>query len=184
MKKVFFVGAPASGKTTTARDFALEHGMHHLSSGDVARAIAKTDDKIRQALERGEYIPPEKMDRLMMSLINENRNIAVVIDGYPRYFEQLADILANFPSWSCSFVVVECPIGELARRHDERGRYTTGSFDDRIHRYMEQTHPMVKWLKKYKRSVSVSTFGYSRSEVIQRVNSSIMLMDAINVEAI
>ncbi len=176
--KIFLVGPPAGGKTVTGQDLAGRYGLDHLSSGDVARVLGNSDPKIAEALKRGEFIPPAQMDSLMLGhLLTTGHQ---VIDGYPRYFEQLADINTHFNAKECSFVVVSCPEAVIRERHAARGRAESGDIDDRLQRYREFTQPMVKWLERYSRTVWVSTYDNNRADVVRIITDGINRMNGFN----
>lgn len=125
---LFLIGEPGVGKSETARFLSELLAAGVVYGGDVARKLAETDEEVRLALEAGERVPPEKMDRLMVQTVWEARGKRrtdvpaahhVVVDGYPRYMEQLTDVLVQGPIKAdrVQFVHLRCdPVVALKRR--------------------------------------------------------------------
>lgn len=174
--KLFFIGPPAAGKTVVAQDMANRYGLHHLSSGEIARNLAERDEYIKNTLAAGNYAPADVMDRVMLTHILAVRE-PQAIDGYPRYFEQLLDIVTLCDTESLSFVVLTCDEDVLRARHAERGKLDVGEFDARMKRYHDKTAPMVNWLKRHRRTFEVSTSQFNRPDVTRLVTEKVNEMN-------
>lgn len=82
------LGLPGSGKTTASKIIAERLGLKYIGAGDVARTLAMRDEETRIELDNGRIAPPVKMREAMLAAIEPNS----ILDGYPRYMEQLADL--------------------------------------------------------------------------------------------
>lgn len=123
----------------------------------MARELAETDTETAIALASGEVGPPDKMDDLMLRKIVARAvaDGAVVVDGYPRYIEQIADLLL----WAAGtgrrqgigMVVLDCAPGATLRRcTGERARPddTRGPLSMRMRTWEEEGQRAVRWFEK------------------------------------
>jgi adenylate kinase len=101
--KLIFIGPPGSGKGTQAKRLAVQHGVPHISTGDMLReAIADDTDLGRQAapiMASGALVS----DDLMLGIIDErltksDAQRGFILDGFPRTLvqaEKLDTIVGN-----------------------------------------------------------------------------------------
>lgn len=101
--KLIFIGPPGSGKGTQAKRLAAQHGVPHISTGDMLReAIADGTELGRQAapiMASGALVS----DELMLGIIDERLAKAdaqrgFILDGFPRTLvqaEKLDTIVGN-----------------------------------------------------------------------------------------
>ena len=91
--KLIFIGPPGSGKGTQAKRLAAQHGVPHISTGDMLReAIADGTELGRQAapiMASGALVS----DDLMLGIIDERLAKAdaqrgFILDGFPRTLVQ------------------------------------------------------------------------------------------------
>lgn len=101
--KVIFIGPPGSGKGTQAKRLAAEHGIPHISTGDMLReAVADGTELGRKAapiMASGALVP----DDLMIGIIRDrlakpDAKKGFILDGFPRTVvqaEKLDGIVGN-----------------------------------------------------------------------------------------
>ena len=91
--KLIFIGPPGSGKGTQAKRLASQHGIPHISTGDMLReAIADETELGRQAapiVASGALVS----DDLMLGIIHdrlgkEDAKRGFILDGFPRTLVQ------------------------------------------------------------------------------------------------
>ena len=91
--KLIFIGPPGSGKGTQAKRLAAQHGVPHISTGDMLReAIADGTELGRQAapiMASGALVS----DDLMLGIIDErlakpDARRGFILDGFPRTLVQ------------------------------------------------------------------------------------------------
>jgi adenylate kinase len=91
--KLIFIGPPGSGKGTQAKRLAAQHGVPHISTGDMLReAIADGTELGRQAapiMASGALVS----DDLMLGIIDErlaksDAQVGFILDGFPRTLVQ------------------------------------------------------------------------------------------------
>ena len=144
---VFFMGRPGAGKSTIAKAYADITGADYISTGDVARRESKVDIVVNDALEAGDMAPREWMDGMMRSEMFNAEGLTV-FDGYPRYWQQLADILMYKMLFFVRvyFVNVECHCKTAMDRCARRGRADNDI--ERVETYLRDTRPTIDWVMK------------------------------------
>jgi adenylate kinase len=120
---VVLLGKTGSGKTTLAETLALRHGVPLISSGAIARQMARTDDSARVALERGMMAPEEAMRYVLHSELDkaETGSGGWVLEGFPRGMSQLICLLWWMDTRP-TFVHLVCPTMVCVERLRSRGR--------------------------------------------------------------
>lgn len=81
------MGPQGSGKGTQAKMLEERLGVHHVSSGDVLREMAKKDEKIRLVLERGELLPDDVIIPIVRNELEKHPG-GFILDGTPRNLSQ------------------------------------------------------------------------------------------------
>src|SRR5579862_8828805 len=132
-RAVIFLGPPGAGKGTQAKLAAKEHGIPHLSTGDMLRDhVARKTPLGQQAkliMERGELVP----DDLVLKMLEERISLpdcadGFVLDGFPRTLAQAQalDAILERKPWGRPVVVnFDVDRKQLMRRLT--GRRTCGT---------------------------------------------------------
>lgn len=146
-------GMAGTGKTTACETLAVNHRLRHIVAGDVARRLAMSDPEVQDALDKGQLAPKHKMNAEMYKQIEDaaTHGENVLLDGYPRYMEQMADLLlACFHHCvDFAFIVIECDdetaIARLAAR--ARNDDMPEQIRNRLKHFHEETYPVIKWMR-------------------------------------
>ncbi|HEV7200161.1 MAG TPA: adenylate kinase [Candidatus Limnocylindria bacterium] len=121
---VVLLGPVAAGKGTQASRAAEEHGMLHLSTGDLFRRAIRAGTPLGEIaqgyMRRGELVP----DEITVSMVGEalgepSAAGGVVFDGFPRTLEQakaLDLLLAEGGSAISTAILIEVPEEVLVDR--------------------------------------------------------------------
>jgi len=114
------MGAPGAGKGTQAERLAEELDLPHVSTGELFRAMLKSDSplarKLRRYVESGGLVP----DDIVVSMVEdrlrqEDAARGVILDGFPRTLAQaeaLDKMLQRAGTAVCAVPYIEVP-GEL-----------------------------------------------------------------------
>jgi adenylate kinase family enzyme len=149
-----FTGPPGAGKTTCGKGLSRFRQIKHVSAGDVARSLADTDLETREALVLGQVAPRAKMNQAM---IQELRNHFgqpgpryLIVDGYPRYMEQMADLLTVFAHHQIVIFNLQLSDTQAWLRLDNRRREddTIDAIQQRMTTFKEETQPMIEWASR------------------------------------
>ena len=122
-KIIVLMGAPGAGKGTQARLLQERLGLPQISTGDMFRALMKTEtplaEELRPILKEGRLVP----DELTMRIVRERTSQAdcragYVLDGYPRTTAQagMLEGLATEQGHALLAVLVDVPFDILERR--------------------------------------------------------------------
>jgi len=108
-KNLVLLGPPGAGKGTLAQRLASEHGLLHLSTGDVlrdevARATA-LGQRAKDYMDRGELVP----DELILSMVKERveGRSGILFDGFPRTLAQAEGLEKIAPIDAVIFLEVD-----------------------------------------------------------------------------
>ena len=93
MKAVILLGAPGSGKGTTAERVEKETGYTHISTGDMLREAVKAGTEVGKKadsyMQRGELVPDDVMIKVIEGRLDSgDKDAAYMFDGYPRTVAQ------------------------------------------------------------------------------------------------
>ena len=100
-KVVIVMGPPGTGKGTQCKLLCEKYGYVHFSTGDLCREYGKKNNKlgreIKAHMDKGNFVPDEFITKLINEKVQEPdvHNKIVLLDGYPRTFEQANGLLSN-----------------------------------------------------------------------------------------
>ena len=94
---IVLLGSPASGKGTQANLLCEKFNLYHLSTGDISRKLAETDQRVKEIIDSGKLIPAEEMTMHVINfLTNEKSDLKdILFEGFPRFITQY-EALDNF----------------------------------------------------------------------------------------
>lgn len=143
---VAIMGMPGSGKSTLGKRLVQKFDADLISAGDLARRLAEKDEETRIALEKGEMAPKEKMNREMRDILAAAilSGKSLILEGYPRYREQLADLLNLGEDENLAFIWIGCNDEVAYKRLNARGRDddTREAINRRILNFWSETYPI------------------------------------------
>jgi adenylate kinase len=98
--RVILFGPPGAGKGTHARLLSEKWKVPHFAAGDILRAHIREGTAIgkraKAIIERGELVPDELVNELMLSQLEKTEaKRGSILDGYPRTIGQ-AEALESF----------------------------------------------------------------------------------------
>ena len=150
-QRLLFLGPPGAGKGTQAERISAQHGLLHLSTGDLLRAEVRAGTPLGQEAEavmsRGELVS----DALVLAIVRERLLLhsgGWLLDGFPRNLEQaeaLDQLLAELGQSIEAAVLLELDDGLLVQRMLGRGRADDDEavIRNRLVVYQSLTAPLV-----------------------------------------
>jgi adenylate kinase len=184
------LGPQGSGKGTQAKRIATEHGIPHVSTGDMFRAaIADATElgrRVEPILSSGELVP----DELTVALIRERFSqpdaaSGFVLDGFPRNLTQaealdamLADIGRELDAVLFFDLADDVATERMLGRALEEGREddTPEVIARRLAIYHEQTEPVVERYRATGKLVPLHA-GRTIGEVAAEIEAALALVD-------
>lgn len=139
IKGIILVGAPCSGKSEVGKMAAQMLSAKYISSGDIAREIAKTDKTTDENLASGKMAQEDLMRAEISKVIDESMltNDIIILDGFPRFRDQADWLHNNFPGIDFKYAMVNVPLSQIIDRMHARGR--SGDTKERISYYYSVT---------------------------------------------
>jgi adenylate kinase len=155
---LLLLGPQGSGKGTQAKLVAADHGVPHVSTGDMFRASIAAGSELGRRVEpilaAGELVPDELTIELIRERLAEpDAAEGFVLDGFPRNLAQaraLDEMLAEIGRELDAILFFDLPDGvakeRMLRRAEEEGRTddTPETIARRLEIYHEQTVPVVE----------------------------------------
>lgn len=91
--RIIIMGPPGVGKGTEANMLEAQFNIPHVSTGDIFRALFRTEDPIgleaREYIDKGLLVPDELTNKIVETRFRTNDvHKGFIFDGYPRNVEQ------------------------------------------------------------------------------------------------
>lgn len=122
MKNIILIAPPAAGKGTLADRLKKEFDYDYISMGDILREEAKTNEVIKEKMERGILIDDSEV---LLSIKNKLAKVekSYILDGFPRTINQAKSydeyLLKNNKSLGV-VIYLDVPKEELVKRITSR----------------------------------------------------------------
>ena len=157
---VLVLGPQGSGKGTQAKRISADHGIPHVSTGDMFRAL--DDEKplgreVREIMDRGDLVPDEITIRMIRERLAEDDALeGFILDGFPRNLAQAEALDEMLREIGRSLdVIFFFDLDDATARQRALGRaHEEGRTDDtpetiarRLAVYHEQTEPVVEYYR-------------------------------------
>lgn len=187
MLNIVIFGAPGSGKGTQSDKIIAQHGVEHISTGDVLRAEINNNTELGQTAAKfindGKLVPDSLIiDMLAATLDAKGKDIkGVIFDGFPRTIPQaeaLDQMLAERGQKVSTVIGLEVEDDELIKRIILRGK-TSGRADDneetarkRLATYYSQTLPLKDFYVEAGKYAAIPGMG-SIDEIYTKIQQAI-----------
>lgn len=122
--RIIIMGPPGVGKGTEASMLEKQFNIPHVSTGDIFRALFRTDDpvgiKARAYMDQGLFVPDDVTNEVVKTRFREEDvRTSFLFDGYPRNIAQAKafdEFLAE-NGWEVDIVLnIESPEEEIIKR--------------------------------------------------------------------
>ncbi len=88
MKNIILIAPPAAGKGTLSKMLSDNLGYVGLSTGDILREKAQTDEVLREAMKTGKLIDDETVFAALEEKLDKLGDKPYILDGFPRTVKQ------------------------------------------------------------------------------------------------
>ena len=121
---IIMLGAPGSGKGTTAKVLAERTNLPHISTGDMFREQIKNETELgkeaKQYMDKGELVPDEVTIKMLKERLNgDDVENGAVLDGFPRTGVQavsLDNMLKEMNAKVDMALNIDVPFDEIVER--------------------------------------------------------------------
>jgi adenylate kinase len=155
---ILLLGPQGSGKGTQAKRIARDHGIPHVSTGDMFRAEIKAGTdfgrKVESILAAGELVPDElTVAKIGERLAQDDARHGFILDGFPRNLAQadaLDELLAKIDKRLDAILFFDLPEDvsreRMRKRAEEEGRSddTPDVIERRLEIYRSETLPVIE----------------------------------------
>jgi adenylate kinase len=186
---LLLLGPQGSGKGTQAKRIAAAHGVPHVSTGDMFRALDGSTPLGREVagiMTRGELVPDEVTIRMIRDRLAEDDAAAgFILDGFPRNLTQahaLDAMLAEIGRDLDAILFFDLP-DDVARTRmrlrahlEDRPDDTPEAMERRLTIYHRETEPVVEHYRTTGRLVPLHA-GRTVEEVYAEVEAALDLVD-------
>jgi len=173
--RVIIMGGPGSGKSTYSEYIIRHFGIKHIYPGGLLRKeIDKggpEGQKIKNLLDQGKFAPNETVLKLVKKALQEkDASKGYVLDGYPRYMQQVRDMEQNGIAYDV-VVFLDVSKEEVIRRLTKRGRKDDKPdiINDRIQLYKKETGPAIEHFRKRPGFISVKAEGKEPGDIAKDI---------------
>ena len=167
-KRLLFLGPPGAGKGTQAARLCEQHGMKHLSTGDLLRAevAAGTDlgNEAKAVMNRGELVSDALVLAIVKGQLGALGDGGWLLDGFPRNVAQaeaLEPLLTEIGQPLEAVVLLELDDAVLMERMLSRGREDDNEdvIRHRLEVYRDKTAPLIDHYRQKGQLISVEAQG-------------------------
>jgi adenylate kinase len=154
------LGPQGAGKGTQAKRIAAEHGIPHVSTGDMFRALdlgTELGRRVKAIMDSGQLVPDEVTVAMIEERLAEaDAQDGFVLDGFPRNLAQaeaLDRMLTGIGRGLDAILFFDVPdavgMERALKRAEIEGRSddTSDAIAKRLAIYHEQTEPIVEYYR-------------------------------------
>ena len=151
------LGPQGAGKGTQAKRISAEHGIPHVSTGDMFRALDLSTElgrRVKEIMDSGQLVPDEVTIAMLEERLAEvDAQDGFVLDGFPRNLAQaeaLDRMLGGIGRGLDAILFFDVPdavgLERALKRAEIEGRSddTPEAIANRLAIYHEQTEPIVE----------------------------------------
>ena len=171
--RIIMLGGPGSGKSTYTEYLIKHFDITHIYPGGMLRKEIEKGTEIGQIakdiVSKGEFVPNQIVLDLISKKVEESPK-GYVLDGWPRYMEQVQDMEKAEIGYDYA-VFLNVSTEEVMRRLLARGRAddTEEIIKNRIELYKKETGPVVEYFRKKPGFIEVMAEGSTPEETANEI---------------
>lgn len=177
--RIIMLGGPGSGKSTYTEYLIKHFNITHIYPGGMLRKEVEKGSEIgkiaKSIIDKGEFVPNQIVLELIKKKVEQSPQ-GYVLDGWPRYMQQVEDMEKNEIGYDYS-VFLDVSTEEVMRRLLARGRAddTEEIIGNRIELYKKETGPVIEYLRKKPGFLEIKAEGGTpedtANEIIRRIEN-------------
>ena len=148
-KRIIMIGGPGSGKSTYSKLITKELGIPHISTGVIMRDLSKTDDKVKDLVSKGVFVPTDIVVKAVQDRLKKpDADRGYILDGFPRNIEQ-AKLMKSNNIGHDYVIYLEVSPEEVMKRLTSRGREDDKPeiIKNRLKVFEKETAPLLDYYK-------------------------------------
>ena len=171
--RIVMLGGPGSGKSTYTEYLIKHFDITHIYPGGMLRKEIEKGTEIGQIakdiVSKGEFVPNQIVLDLISKKVEESPK-GYVLDGWPRYMEQVQDMEKAEIGYDYA-VFLNVSTEEVMRRLLARGRAddTEEIIKNRIELYKKETGPVVEYFRGKPGFIEVMAEGGTPEETANEI---------------
>jgi adenylate kinase len=171
--RIIMLGGPGSGKSTYTEYLIKHFDITHIYPGGMLRKEIEKGTEIGQIakdiVSKGEFVPNQIVLDLISKKVEESPK-GYVLDGWPRYMEQVQDMEKAEIGYDYA-VFLNVSTEEVMRRLLARGRAddTEEIIKNRIELYKKETGPVVEYFRGKPGFIEVMAEGGTPEETANEI---------------
>ena len=167
--QIIMIGGPGSGKSTYSEIITKKLDIPHIYTGDMMRKLAKTNDKVKDLLSKGEFAPtPIVIKAVQDRLEKPDAQKGYVFDGFPRNVEQAKAMEEKDIEYDY-VIFLDVSEEEVVRRLTARGRADDKPeiIKNRLKVFKRETEPLLYYYKDD--IINIKAEGGTPEEIAQTI---------------
>ena len=173
--RIILMGGRGSCKSTYSVYLFRHFGINHIYPGGMLRKeIDKGGERgqmIKKLLDQGKFAPNDiVLDLIKDALLEDDAKNGYVLDGYPRYMQQVRDMEREKIAYDV-VVYLDVSEEEVIKRLTKRGRKDDrpSTIRSRIALYQRETGPAIEHYKKKPGFISVKAEGKEPGDIAKDI---------------
>lgn len=152
---LILIGPQGSGKGTQAALLKQKYHFHPISTGDIARSLAKgksaLSNEVRSLMNEGKLLPDSIINHGVTDVVSRHSHMNFLFDGYPRTIKQAEFIYEHLLSKKRSVMVISLELDHATSIERIKNRFMCESCGSIIYPKSTIFHGILRKFRQIKR---------------------------------